>query len=116
MSDANGRGWVMFELPESTRISKVVWSRDREGQYDDRLATSYTLEAGLAADKLTTLTELLPPRPSVNSRQNADRFHPVRAKRLRFSILSTNSLEPCLDELEVFNTARKNIAYRHCDR
>ncbi len=56
------------------------------------------------------LTESLPPRPSVIARQNTDRFKPVRAKRVRFTILSTNSLEPCVDELEVFNTAGKNVA------
>ena len=38
---------------------------------------------------------------------NIDRFLPVRAKRLRFTVLATNSLEPCIDELEVFNTAGK---------
>ncbi len=52
-----------------------------------------------------------PPRrqlvlPSVN----IDCFAPVRAKRLRFTVLATNNLEPCIDELEVFNTAGENIA------
>ncbi len=51
-----------------------------------------------------------PPRPTVSARVNTDRFSPVRAKRLRFTILATNSLEPCLDELEVFNAAGENIA------
>jgi hypothetical protein len=41
---------------------------------------------------------------------NVDRFLPRKARRLRFTVLSTNSLEPCLDELEVFNTQGKNIA------
>src|SRR6185295_18398692 len=49
-------------------------------------------------------------RPSVNARINADRFATVRAKRLRFTILATNNLEPCVDELEVFNTAGINVA------
>ncbi len=49
-------------------------------------------------------------RAPVNARVNTDRFAPVRAKRLRFTIKATNSLEPCLDELEVFNTAGENVA------
>ena len=49
-------------------------------------------------------------RPPVNARLNADRFAPVQAKRLRFTILATNNLEPCVDELEVFNTAGANVA------
>jgi len=49
-------------------------------------------------------------RPAVDARMNTDRFAPVKAKRLRFTIRATNSLEPCLDELEVFDTAGANIA------
>ncbi len=46
MSDENGRGWVLLELSEPTLINKVVWSRDREGKFSDRLPTLYTLQAG----------------------------------------------------------------------
>jgi hypothetical protein len=46
----------------------------------------------------------------VNARQNVDRIVPATATRLRFVINATNSLEPCLDELEVFNTNGENIA------
>ena len=49
-------------------------------------------------------------RPAVNAHLNTDRFAPVKATRLRFTIRATNQLEPCIDELEVFNTAGKNIA------
>jgi len=48
-------------------------------------------------------------RPMINARENADRFAPVKAKRVRFTILATNHLEPCIDELEVFNTGGANI-------
>ncbi len=51
-----------------------------------------------------------PPRPTVFPTVNVDRFLPVRAKRLRFTVLATNSLEPCIDELEVINPAGQNIA------
>lgn len=49
-------------------------------------------------------------RPMINARENADRFTPVKTKRVRFTIKATNHLEPCLDELEVFNTDRENVA------
>lgn len=49
-------------------------------------------------------------RPPVNAKENTDRFAPVAAKRLRFTILATNNLEPCIDELEVFNSRGANIA------
>ena len=37
-------GWVALELPEKTRINRVVWGRDREGKYADRLSTEYRIE------------------------------------------------------------------------
>lgn len=49
-------------------------------------------------------------RPAVNARINVDRFGPVRAKRLRFTILGTNGLEPCLDECEVYDVDGANVA------
>ncbi|MBM3847804.1 MAG: DUF1549 domain-containing protein, partial [Verrucomicrobia bacterium] len=49
-------------------------------------------------------------RPAVHARMNVDRLSPVRARKLRFTVRATNSLEPCIDELEVFNPAGDNIA------
>ena len=110
MSDTAGRGWVLFELQEPMRISKVVWSRDRNGKLTDRLATAYRLEAGLQKADLQMLAQVAPLRPAVNRRSTTDQFTPTRAKRLRFTIDATNSLDPCLDELEVFNTKGENVA------
>ena len=50
------------------------------------------------------------PRPSVSPRLNVDRIASRRATRVRFTILATNSLEPCIDELEVFDTEGHNVA------
>ena len=49
-------------------------------------------------------------RPMINARENSDRFPPVKTQRLRFTIKATNILEPCIDELEVFNTRGENVA------
>jgi len=49
-------------------------------------------------------------RPAVNARENTDRFAPVKAKRVRFTIRATNNLEPCIDELEVFGAGGENLA------
>ncbi len=60
------------------------------------------------ANPLTTDAVRLP----VNARKNLERFAPVQAKRLRFTISRTTSAEPCIDELEVFTTEKtpRNIA------
>ena len=52
----NGRSWISrvpekgsitIAWPEPATIDRVVWGRDREGAYRDRLATEYYLEAAL---------------------------------------------------------------------
>lgn len=46
-------------------------------------------------------------RPSVHRLVNVDRFAPVRARVVRFTIEATNTgAEPCVDELEIFSTER----------
>jgi len=49
-------------------------------------------------------------RPAVNALLNVERFIPVKARKVRFTIKKTNHYEPCLDELEVFDLDGKNIA------
>jgi hypothetical protein len=67
------------------------------------------------AEEIAGLRAQLPSlRPGVNSRQNVERFAPVRACSVRMSIHATNSgSEPCIDELEVWsgelNVARTAI-------
>lgn len=43
---------------------------------------------------------------------NVERFAPVQAKHLRFTVLATSDVEPCIDELEVFasGAAPTNLA------
>jgi mono/diheme cytochrome c family protein len=49
-------------------------------------------------------------RPMVNARENVERFKPVRAQKLRFTIRETNRLEPCVDEIEAFGPDGENVA------
>ena len=44
ISNEHGSGWVQIELPQPTRIECVVWGRDRQGAFADRLATSYEIQ------------------------------------------------------------------------
>jgi mono/diheme cytochrome c family protein len=47
ISRSAGRGVVTIVWPEPATIDRVVWGRDREGTYNDRLATQYYVEAAL---------------------------------------------------------------------
>ncbi len=48
-------------------------------------------------------------RPPVNSKQNIEWIVPVETRFVRFTILATNSSQPCLDELEIY-AGGKNVA------
>jgi hypothetical protein len=44
ISRERGAGWVQVELPKACVIDRVVWGRDRERKYRDRLAREYRVE------------------------------------------------------------------------
>ena len=48
--------------------------------------------------------------PAVVPEENVERFPPRLANRIRFHVFATNSLEPCIDELQVFRAAAPDSA------
>ena len=61
-------------------------------------------DPGMAAGRLPHL------RSKVTSLENVDRFTPVKARFLRFTIHATNSGEPCIDELTVLSTDGREVS------
>ncbi len=110
MADSASNAWLLFELPEAMSINRVVWSRDREGQFDDRLPLRFTIEVGASLDQMTPVSSSPELRAAITPTRNIDRFAPLDAIALRFTILATNNLEPCLDELEIFDRQGNNVA------
>ncbi|MGK0186403.1 MAG: hypothetical protein ACI9R3_002186 [Verrucomicrobiales bacterium] len=47
ISNTGGTCWVQIEFATAMAIEKIVWGRDREGQFADRVATDYQIEASL---------------------------------------------------------------------
>lgn len=47
--------WVQIELLQATRISKVIWGRDREGNFIDRLATHYEIQTATDTNSWQTV-------------------------------------------------------------
>jgi len=65
-----------------------------------------------AADSLNSQEPNPQLRPTVQTRQNSERFKPVESKFVRFTILGTNSGQPCIDELEIYTEGSdsRNVA------
>jgi mono/diheme cytochrome c family protein len=53
ISNENGRGWVQLELPAPIVIDQIVWGRDREQSFKDRLATRYRIEVAIEPEAWT---------------------------------------------------------------
>ncbi len=49
-------------------------------------------------------------RPPVNARMNEETFTPVDAVSVKFTINASSASQPCIDELEIYDEAGKNVA------
>jgi hypothetical protein len=47
ISNEAGKGWVQVEFAKPCTIDRIVWGRDREEKFHDRLAIQYRIEAAL---------------------------------------------------------------------
>jgi Protein of unknown function (DUF1553)/Protein of unknown function (DUF1549)/Planctomycete cytochrome C len=55
ISNEPGRGWVQLEFRDVVEIDTVVWGRDRQGKFRDRLATRYRIDVALEPEQWTTV-------------------------------------------------------------
>lgn len=47
IADTSAESWVRIELKEAEWIGRIVWGRDRSGQFNDRVATDYVIETSV---------------------------------------------------------------------
>lgn len=64
ISNEVGGGWAQIKLAAAVELNRVVWGRDREGKYKDRLPQQYRIEISLDGQAWT--------RVSDSSRRGAD--------------------------------------------
>lgn len=78
------------------RDADMLSRRNRADQIDRQIA-------GVETDLISLANEnRLVWRPPVRAQGNWERFSPLPVRLVRFTVLATNNLEPCIDELEVF--------------
>jgi mono/diheme cytochrome c family protein len=91
--------------------SRPLHNPDAEKAFAASMAKRVPLDKELA--QLVPVANSGQQRPAVNVVENIERFEPVKARRVRMTVLATctdNKREPCIDELEVFDTDGKNVA------
>ena len=102
ISNSRGTGWIQLRFAQTQTIQRIVWGRDRDGAFADRLPTDYKIEASLDENHWQTLTTSLDRLPfdgksdpndfvkNLNS-TNADRARALIAKSKRLSTQITES-------------------------
>ncbi|MEC9080522.1 MAG: DUF1553 domain-containing protein, partial [Verrucomicrobiota bacterium] len=61
--------WVQIELAKPTTIDRIKWARDREGEYNDRLAIDYTLDVAMELGQWQTIAKSADRPPTGNEKQ-----------------------------------------------
>ncbi|MEW6358426.1 MAG: SUMF1/EgtB/PvdO family nonheme iron enzyme [Planctomycetota bacterium] len=111
--------WAQIELPQVMRINRVMFSRDRDGRYRDRLPVAFEIQLSTdgqtwrtvkkvgASSVVATEAKLLLPNKAI-----VLDLSPTLAKYVRLAIAQTgNGSQPCVDELEVYGANLKtNLA------
>lgn len=105
ISNEPGTGWVQIEFPSERMIDRVVWGRDREGHYRDRLATDYQIAAAVTPGEWTVIASSDDRRPFTDGAEPKSEYslsglaEPERAK-----------FEGLISELNALEEARRRLA------
>ena len=110
ISNERGKGWVQLEFPKETLINRVVWGRDREQQYSDRLATEYRIEVGLTTNDWRVVASSQDRVPYSAGRTSAPEFSVIGlsvadARAAKDLLGQRSGLETRIKELTTFPMA-----------
>jgi ligand-binding sensor domain-containing protein/signal transduction histidine kinase len=110
IADRIEAAWVQIELPEVIPIARIVWGRDREGNFIDRLATRYQIHVAVNTNewKLVASSEDREPLPlgaqlgasGSITRPLVNRFAPVST-----ALPGESGLAPSDYRIDVWQTA-----------
>ena len=56
-------GWVQVEFPSEATIDRIVWGRDREGRFGDRVATDYSINVSVDGRQWTEVASSAKRKP-----------------------------------------------------
>ena len=105
ISRVPSKGWAQVNWPEAQAIDRIVWGRDRDGEYRDRLATEYYIEVreksgrwrlvASSADRPSYQASGRPVEPSGTSKETEARAAVVaRVQALRERLAQLGSTQP----------------------
>ncbi len=93
------------QLSVTEQEERTILGKTRD---DQKASLAALKQQGLAA-QLSSLSRKSF-RPPVNAQSNEEVFSSIEAKAVRFTILATTGAEPCIDELEIYDSKGTNVA------
>ena len=106
---AEDSGWAQIELPQPATVNRVVFSRDREGHYKDRLPAALEIQVSDDGQAWQTVRKieiarvvLAEPTYMATNEPITLEFPPCQARHVRLAINKTSGGQPCIDELELY--------------
>jgi hypothetical protein len=94
--------WAQIELPRKARVARVVFSRDRRGQYRDRVPETFEVQVSLDGSDWTTVARGGPPVPPDGPLPNEEllRYAFACERRTSHRVDPSPPLERVLGQLE----------------
>jgi formylglycine-generating enzyme required for sulfatase activity len=119
IAGGSGQEWAQITLPKPAHINRVVFSRDRDGHYQDRLPKAFAVQLSDDGQQWRTVRTVASTYVVVPETRVLLAHKPVhlelpgiQARFVRLVVRATNNgAAPCVDELEVYGEdAKTNLA------
>ena len=102
ISNTPGSGWIILKFPEPESIHRIIWGRDRQEQFRDRLPIDYEIEASLDGAKwqpLASSQDRSPFQGKTDPLAFLEQLPPEDAAQARRLMQRQKSLNQEIDEL-----------------
>jgi hypothetical protein len=104
ISNERGGGWVELEFPTVLNIERVVWGRDREQKFRDRLAIDYRIEVATSTNSWQVVAssadrQAYDPNRPFSTESTLTRLPPDEARQAKELFTKKTELEARLQEL-----------------
>ncbi len=111
ISNVAGTGWVQLELRQPVEIQRIVWGRDRLGQFPDRVPTDYLIEIAVNPGEWQAVASSATRRKGVSSESEEAAFVALLPVDLQKEATSLLGRHRTLSELVRRRSAGSDVAW-----
>lgn len=109
ISNEPGKGWVTLELPAEVELRRVIWGRDREQVFTDRVPTNYRIEVSTNGTDWTVVSSSQLRHPFRAGGVDANAI-PLNEVLERLSQEEKTQYDRLVADLQLIDQQRKDLA------